>query len=132
MAQVNLNINNKKYPIACDDGQEDRVHELATQIDTRVKEITAAGLGTRNDSHALVLAALMMADEMDELRRKASFGKKPQAEQPKSTQATTQGSKTVEKIVYKDLAPEDEQLIVGAIEHLTGRIDGLAKRMENA
>ena len=67
MAEVNLSINGRNYGIACDDGQEKRVKELGYYVDQRIKEIARAG-AANNDAHLLVLTALMLADEIYELR----------------------------------------------------------------
>lgn len=42
MAQVSIRINGRSYDIACDDGQEDRIHALAGYVNDRVKEIADA------------------------------------------------------------------------------------------
>ena len=42
MAQVNVAIHGKVYGIACDDGQERRVQELAGYVDMRLREIAGA------------------------------------------------------------------------------------------
>ena len=123
MAQIDIQIHGKSYGIACDDGQEERVVELGQVIDSKVREIAQAGLGTRNDSHALVLTALMMADEIEDLRSQvAQVG----------GSAVPTATKIEEKIVYQGLKADEEELIVGAVKHLASRIDGLTKRMEDA
>ena len=125
MAQIDIQIHGKSYGIACDDGQEARVTELGGVIDAKVREIAQAGLGTRNDSHALVLTALMMADEIEDLRSQLAQGK---AVGP----VVSSAPQVQEKIVYQGLKAEEEELIVGAVKHLANRIDGLSQRMEDA
>ena len=39
MAQLNVPIHGRNYPIVCDDGQEERVSRLAAYIDQRASEI---------------------------------------------------------------------------------------------
>lgn len=67
MEDVKLAINGRMYAIACDDGQERRVAMLGRYIDARLKEIGRAG-GASNESHLLVLTALVLADEIHDLR----------------------------------------------------------------
>lgn len=67
MADVKLAINGRMYAIACDEGQERRVAMLGRYIDARLKEIGRAG-GASNESHLLVLTALVLADEIHDLR----------------------------------------------------------------
>jgi len=65
MAQVNVEINNKKYAIACDDGQEAHLHRLGQYIDKRIKELVAA-VGQVGDTRLLVMVSLLIADELSD------------------------------------------------------------------
>ena len=42
MAQVTVSINDRKYTVACDDGQEAHLTRLGGYIDRRVSELVAA------------------------------------------------------------------------------------------
>ncbi|NIY75936.1 cell division protein ZapA [Thalassospira sp. HF15] len=63
MAQVSIRINGRSYDIACDDGQEDRIHALAKYVDERVKEISDA-VGQIGEQRLLVMTSLLIADEL--------------------------------------------------------------------
>ena len=65
MAQVTVTINNRRYEIACDDGQEAHLTRLAQYLDKRVNELTSA-VGQIGDSRLLVMANLLVADELSE------------------------------------------------------------------
>lgn len=65
MGQVQIRINGRSYEIACDDGEEDHVAELGRFIDKRVGDL-AQRLGQVGDSRLLVMAALVIADELSE------------------------------------------------------------------
>lgn len=106
MADVNVSINGRQFNIACDDGQEQRVVDLANFVDTRVRDIKAAGAGS-NEQHLLVLASIVMADEMFELRDSAS----------NNNRAPLTGLQITE---------EDESQIVRAIDQMSGRIEKIA------
>lgn len=67
MAQVSIRINGRSYDIACDDGQEDRIHALAGYVDERVKEISEA-VGQIGEQRLLVMTSLLIADELDTAR----------------------------------------------------------------
>jgi cell division protein ZapA len=67
MAQVTVKINGFAYPVGCEDGQEAHLMAMAAQVDTRVESIKALG-GNSGESRLLVLAALLMADEIHDLR----------------------------------------------------------------
>lgn len=65
MAQVEVTINNRAYRIACDDGQEQHLSRLAEYVDQRVQELVAA-VGQVGDDRLLVMASLLIADELSE------------------------------------------------------------------
>lgn len=63
MAQVAVTINGRGYQIACDDGQEEHLRQLASYIDRRVAELVAA-MGQVGDMRLLVMVSLLIADEL--------------------------------------------------------------------
>jgi cell division protein ZapA len=65
MAQVDVTINGRSYPIACDDGEEAHLVQLGEYVDRRVKELATA-VGQVGDSRLLVMASLLIADELAE------------------------------------------------------------------
>ena len=65
MAQVDVTVNNRSYRIACDDGQEEHLKELAEYIDSRVQDLVAS-VGQVGDARLLVMASLLIADELSE------------------------------------------------------------------
>lgn len=67
MAQVTVTINGREFDIACDDGQEQRVTELSREIDRRVSEL-ARSVGQVGDQRLLLMAGLLIADELAEAR----------------------------------------------------------------
>ena len=66
MAQIVITINNRNYEIACDDGQEAHLTRLAKYVDRRVNELIAA-VGQVGDARLLVMASLLVADELSEV-----------------------------------------------------------------
>ncbi len=65
MAQVAVTINGRGYQIACDDGQEVHLRQLANYIDRRVAELVAA-MGQVGDMRLLVMVSLLIADELSD------------------------------------------------------------------
>jgi cell division protein ZapA len=65
MAQVSVTINGRKYQIACDDGQEAHLSRLGSYIDKRIGELVAA-VGQVGDARLLVMASLLIADELSD------------------------------------------------------------------
>lgn len=67
MAQVTIRINGYAYTMGCEDGQEPHLQAMAAEIEARIESIKALG-GQSGESRLLVLAALLMADELHDLR----------------------------------------------------------------
>lgn len=65
MADVKLMINGRPYSVGCDAGEERRVIELGQYLDARTREIGRA-TGTSDENHLLVLASLMITNELQE------------------------------------------------------------------
>jgi cell division protein ZapA len=111
MAELNIQIKGRNYAIACDDGQEGRVAELATYVDEKLKAIAAAGAGT-NESHLLVLTAIVMADEIFDMK----------ANSANTNAAPLDGLK---------ISETDENDIVEAIDMMSKRINSMAVNLQN-
>jgi len=67
VAQVDIQINGKVYRIACEDGQEPRLRDLAVMVDAHVKDLVTQ-VGQVGDTRLLVMASLLVADELMDLR----------------------------------------------------------------
>ena len=65
MAHVELKINERKYQIACDDGQEEHMKKLGDFIEKRVQGLVTS-IGQVGDSRLLVMVSLLIADELSE------------------------------------------------------------------
>lgn len=63
MAQVSVSINDKLYPLACADGEEERLKKLAAYVDSKTRDI-AGKLGHVNEARLILMAALIIADEL--------------------------------------------------------------------
>jgi cell division protein ZapA len=111
MAELNIQIKGRNYAIACDDGQEGRVAELSQYVDEKLKAIAAAGAGA-NESHLLVLTAIVMADEIFDLK----------ANSANTNAAPLDGLK---------ISETDEKDIVEAIDMMAKRINSMAVNLQN-
>ncbi len=69
MAKVTIKIHGRPYDIACDDGEEDRLLGLAEMLDERVSNL-GQQMGSIGETRLLVLAGLLMADEVNDLDSK--------------------------------------------------------------
>ncbi len=66
MAEVSLPIGGRSYAVACRDGGEDHLRGLAARVDAKVAEARAA-VGTPSEVRQLLFAALLLADEANEV-----------------------------------------------------------------
>lgn len=69
MAHVTISIGGRGYRMACDDGQEAHLTGLGEQVDARIDELRAA-FGEIGDQRLSVMAAITIADELSEARRR--------------------------------------------------------------
>ena len=110
MPQVTVTINGRKYPVACDEGEEDHVRRLAEYVDRRVAELVGK-LGQVGDALLLVLTSLLIADELtethDQLAALRDAGERDRA------------------------AAETGKAAGAALEKLAGRIEAVAARLAN-
>ena len=67
MGEVTVRVNNKPYTIGCADGQEARVQELARMFDEHV-DMVVSDVGAIGEVRLFLMAALLMIDEMRDLR----------------------------------------------------------------
>ena len=116
MAEITLKINNRGYGLFCDEGQEERLTELASYVDSRLKDIAAAGAAS-NEAHLLVLTSLVMADEVFDMREELSALKAQMQDSQNAPAARSPRSE------------EEEVMIARAIEQLAGRVEHIASRI---
>ena len=68
MSNVTLSVAGRKYTVACADGDEDRVRDLADIVGQRLAGI-GASLNTPMEAKNLLIAGLILADELEEARK---------------------------------------------------------------
>lgn len=76
MAQVNVQIGGRSYSVSCGDGGEERVIRLGQYIDRKADDLTGA-IGSMSEPRLLLMASLMIADELFDLREGASSTQSP-------------------------------------------------------
>ena len=69
MAQITSTIAGRQFRLACEDGQEEHLQELAKDIDQRIISLRRK-FGEIGDTRLTVMAALMVADELAETIQK--------------------------------------------------------------
>ena len=68
MPLVNVIINGSAYTVACDDGEEEHLRSLGQFLDKRIRELAGTVGGQASESRLLLMAGLIIADELSEAR----------------------------------------------------------------
>jgi cell division protein ZapA len=68
MAQVTIRINGYAYTVGCQDGEEEHLQAMAGEVDRRIETIKLAA-GQSGEARMLVMASLLMADDLYEMRK---------------------------------------------------------------
>lgn len=66
MAQVTITVNGRDYAIACGDGEEEHIADLAKYVGHHAGAL-AAKLGQTGEARLLLMTALTIADELGEV-----------------------------------------------------------------
>ncbi|HEX8239621.1 MAG TPA: cell division protein ZapA [Allosphingosinicella sp.] len=103
MASVEVEIAQRKYSVACRDGEEAHLRSVAAIVDSKAQD-AAAALGSLSESRQLLFASLLLADELKEHR----------SGQPPAAPA------------------EIDPALVDALERLAGRVERLAEQLERS
>lgn len=110
MAELNIEINGRVYRLACNDGEEEHLRELAGFLDQQVREIEEA-FGKIGDSRTLVMAGLSVADRLSEALGRIETLQDELKTAQHSQRGALEQSRTEEKA-------------------LAGKIDAAAERLE--
>ncbi|WP_338465726.1 cell division protein ZapA [Novosphingobium sp. ZN18A2] len=103
MSNVTLTIGGRDFTVAAADGEEDHIARLGRMIDDRLRELGSAASG-QSENRMLLFAALVLADDLFELKRKAG--------------------------AHGGAADETAGRIAGEVEALADRIEKLASDLE--
>lgn len=111
MSNVALWVGGRSYTVNCAAGEEDHIAELGAMIDAKLSAMGAPG---QNETRNLLFAALLLADEVFEMRSSggASPAPDPAAESPYAT-------------------PDPLPYEAPAIAIDPERLEGIANRLEN-
>lgn len=68
MSEVVLNVGGRNYTLRCEDGQEDHIRHLAAKVDAKLGD--GASQLPAMEAKNLLFAALFLADELEEARKR--------------------------------------------------------------
>lgn len=116
MAQVTVTIDGKSYRMACDEGQEQHLVDLAERFDRYVMHLKTS-FGEIGDHRLSVMAGIMVMDELAELQKRLHG--------MESEIATLR--KTRDEALMK--ADKRDSAVTGALADLAGRIEALTAKL---
>ena len=116
MSQVSVTINGRQFRMACEDGQEGHLVNLARELDTRISGLRAK-FGEIGDTRLTVMAAITVADELAE----AGLRIKRLEEEL----ATLQDARAV----ASDRSKAAQASIAAALGAAAERIEGITKKL---
>jgi cell division protein ZapA len=87
MGHVTVTINSRTYRLRCGDGEEQRLVALANQVKARVDRLLSE-FGNVGDDRILLMAALLIADELMDARMMLDELTAPEAPEPVLQQRT--------------------------------------------
>ena len=109
MAEVDIEVGGRHYTLSCRAGEEDQLRALGAIV--HAKTIDAAKqVGGLGELRQLLFAALLLADELNDLRA-AATAKSPRILPPQ--------------------AEESDPALATALERLAERMEALANRVES-
>ena len=116
MPSISVMINGKAYRMACEEGQEDHLIELATNFDQYVGHLKTQ-FGEIGDLRLTVMAGIMVMDELAELQKRMKG--------MESEVATLR--KTRDDALVK--ADKNDATLTGALGVLAERMEALATKL---
>jgi len=116
MAQVTVTIDGKAYRMACEEGQEPHLTELASRFDRYVGHLKSQ-FGEIGDLRITVMAGIMIMDELSEMTRRVS-----------ALEGEVAGLKTNREGTL-ETQQRNEEVFVSALSELANRIEGLTAKL---
>lgn len=118
MSAVNVMINGRSYRMACEDGQESHLLDLAEELNGTIDRLRGA-FGEIGDQRLTVMAAITFADGLSEARRQIKRLEGEIAELRESNRA------------LKDRYDASEAGVARAIEGAAERITAAARKLNS-
>lgn len=123
MAQVIITINHREYPISCENGEEGSIIRLGNLLDEKAQSLINA-LGPINENMLLAMTGLLLADELNDLKKNTSTTAAP------VTPVAPTVTPTEPTVTEKDLEDLDEALATN-INSLNEAIKSVALKLKS-
>jgi len=125
MPEVSVEINGRRFRMACEDGQEEHLMSLAARFNVQVEQFKGA-FGEIGDNRLTVMAGIAVTDELVEAERRIADLKGQMSQMEADSEALGDQARALELKFAKKLAETARK-----IEAVTTVIDETAKGGEN-
>lgn len=119
MATVGVTIAGRTYRMACGEGEEGHLQELARHVDATLAGLRK-GFGEIGDTRLVIMTAITVADELFEARRRAA---ELEARLAELTESRSEGE------ALRDALALD---VAGALDAASTRLERLAQHLNEA
>lgn len=119
MPLVNVMVNGRAYTIACDEGEEDHLRDLAAHVDTKVRELLES-VGQVGDQRLLLMSAVLITDEFFDARARL------EAHEKQTGELSTSHRELSGKLA------QSEEIAADALEKAAKRVEDIAARLAQA
>jgi cell division protein ZapA len=109
MGQVSVTLNGRNYRLECSEGEESHLIELAEYLGTHVDTMRRK-FGQVGDDRLILMASLVIADELWELRREMEEMKTTLAEARRDKSAADEMAKTLQADVAARIGAAADRL----------------------
>lgn len=119
MPEVNVEINGRKYRMACEEGQQKHLIGLAERFDAQVESLKGA-VGEIGDNRLTVMAGIAVLDELAEAERRI------QALEQQVSELTSAGQEIAAELEHT------EQSFARKLDDAAKAIEGVAGALDEA
>lgn len=123
MPEVNVEINGRKYRMACEEGQQQHLIDLADRFNAQVEGLKWA-IGEIGDGRLTVMAGIAVLDELAESERRIAALEQQVAELTRAGEALAEEIDQIEGRLAGKLGEAAAKLeaVAGAIDETAGQI----------
>ncbi|MGB7404688.1 MAG: cell division protein ZapA [Pacificimonas sp.] len=98
MGQIRVDVGGRSYPLACKDGEEATLGQLAAVVDAKAKRLSEQ-LGHLPEARLLLMSAIMLADDYAELKGGAVPAAPADSGSDEAAQLVLDAAERVERVV---------------------------------
>ena len=109
MAEITVSVNSRPFQVVCRDGEETQVSQLAEDLAARVAGIKK-GNEKAGDSHLLVLAGLVLCNDVRDLKRELEAVRQEITEAGRSREALSVRVNEIEDVLSEALNAAAEKI----------------------